>query len=438
MTKGLSTPARPASSRPRSASGARRRLLLSAAGAAIAPALARASGNGATATANGARTGDENRGAPLRALPLAEPVAQIHSDGAWLWAMTRTGTLMRHDGARWEGIVQRMSPVTPIASGYGTIAARTTDGALWTFRDGERRRSRQVRLMPHAGMLVTPSAVVAVARAESGDAQLVRLEAGATHWDVVAESPQPVLPDARPVAADLDGSGATGDDRGITVLAGPDAARYQHAVLGDSVEAGSILYLESRTLRVMRSLVVPAPNVIEDVTLRPVVWRGRSSVLTVRSGPRGAQLIAVSISTSNEKALDIVAVGPPLGQPNRWLAPTTDGRLLLAVHTPHIGGVLHAYEGDPGDPVTLRVRMVLPGVSNHALGSRDVDLSGWLGHRLVLPTQDRRQLLVLDAEREFVPVGRFDLAAPLVDTRVHRDGMAVLDAEGRVGWVQIP
>ena len=63
-------------------------------------------------------------------------------------------------------------------------------------------------LAPAAGLLVLPLAVVAVA-SEGGRQTVVRLEpAGAGGWRVVASSDIAVLPDARPVQADLDAQGS--------------------------------------------------------------------------------------------------------------------------------------------------------------------------------------------------------------------------------------
>lgn len=92
---------------------------------------------------------------------------------------------------------------------------------------------------------------------------------------------------------------------------------------------------------------------------------------------------------------ELAALGAPIGTPNRWLSPSTDGRRLWAVHTPHIGGVLHRY-ADAGDRLSSQV--VARGMSNHAIGDRELDTSTWVGSRWVVPAQDGRHLLVIDAD----------------------------------------
>ena len=66
------------------------------------------------------------------------------------------------------------------------------------------------------------------------------------------------------------------------------------------------------------------------------------------------------------------------------------------MHTPHIGGVLHAYRRQ-GERLTRRA--LADDVSTHQIGSRELDLAVWLGGWLVLPAQDGRRLRVFDAAK---------------------------------------
>ena len=123
-----------------------------------------------------------------------------------------------------------------------------------------------------------------------------------------------------------------------------------------------------------------------------------------------------------------MALGPPIGTPNRWLAGTTDGKRLLAVHTPHIDGVLHEYRAEGA---TLSARAIAEGVSNHRIGSRELDLAVWLGARLMLPAGDRTSLRCFDADAGWsacgsVPLGKPAIASTALSLR-ERAGVAVLD-----------
>ena len=97
---------------------------------------------------------------------------------------------------------------------------------------GQPQVQRDADLAPHAGLLVLQLAVLGVAAAGH---RLLRFEpADGGRWHAVARSPEALLPDARPLQAELDGRGDGGH---IVMLAGPDAQRYRHGVLGDAVEA---------------------------------------------------------------------------------------------------------------------------------------------------------------------------------------------------------
>ena len=386
-----------------------------------------------------------------RAVPTVEPVRQLQTGGpsgllgtgvsGVLWALSLTGQAPRR-------LADGLDAATPLAAGHGRIAARMAGGGLWVWEDGRIRTLPSVGLAVHAGLLILPLAVVAVVSGQTGltrengsprgtdppSHRLARFEPDdAGRWREVARSQDAVLPDARPLQVDLDGRGDGGH---IAVLAGPDASRYDHGVLGDGIEATRLLWLERHGLGVMRALSLPAPHVLEDIAPRAVTLPGapgRFGLLTVRSGPDGGQLALVTADPARQQGLQVAAIGDTVGGFHRWLAPTTDGRHLLAVHTPHIGGVLHVYQQD-GQHLTRR--RLLNDVSTHRIGTREIDLSVWLRGLLVLPSQDGRRLRVLNpaanwAEQQSVPLPvRMGMATAMADG----SAMLVLSEEGRV-WV---
>ena len=386
-----------------------------------------------------------------RAVPAAEPMRQLHAGGpSGLLGTGVSGTLwaLSLSGQAPQRLADGLDAATPLATGHGRIAARRAGGGLWLWEDGRVRTSPSAGLAVHAGLLILPLAVVGVVSVMEGQTdssrrtdppshRLARFEAdGAGRWREVARSHDAVLPDARPLQVDLDGRGDGGH---IAVLAGPDASRYDHGVLGDGIEATRVLWLERHGLDVMRGLTLPAPHVFEDIAPRPVALPGapgRFGLLTVRAGPDGGQLVLVTADPARGQALQVAAIGDTVGGFHRWLAPTTDGRQWLAVHTPHIGGVLHVYQQD-GQNLTRR--RLLNDVSTHRIGSRELDLSVWLRGLLVLPSQDGRRLRVLNpaanwAEQQSVPLpARVGMATALADG----SGMVVLTEDGRV-WIVNP
>lgn len=383
-----------------------------------------------------------------RAVPTAEPTRQLQTGGpsgllgtgvsGGLWALSPSGQAPRR-------LADGLDAATPLATGHGRIAARLAGGGLWVWEDGSVRTLPSAGLAVHAGLLILPLAVVAVVSvvtaatgsprgADPPSHRLARFEPDNTgRWREVARSQDAVLPDARPLQVDLDGRGDGGH---IAVLAGPDASRYDHDVLGDGIEATRLLWLERHGLDLLRALSLPAPHVLEDIAPRPVTLPGkpeRVGLLTVRSGPDGGQLALVTADPTRQQGLHVAAIGDTVGGFHRWLAPTTDGRHLLAVHTPHIGGVLHLYQQDGQH---LSRRRLLNDVSTHRIGSREIDLAVWLRGLLVLPSQDGRRLRVLNpaanwAEQQSVLLpARIFLATASADG----SGMAVLTEDGRA-WV---
>lgn len=381
----------------------------------------------------------------VRSLAVAEPMRRVHAGGPTgllgigaggnLWALSPTGQAPRR-------LASELDPASRIATGHGRIAARTARGGLWVWEDGRASTLASAQLAPHAGLLVLPLAVVAVVNEGFGDGagvrhRVARLEPEqGSKWREVARSQEVVLPDSRPVQIDLDGRGDGGH---VAVLAGPDDRRYAHAVLGDGIEATRVLWLERHRLQVLRSLTLPAPHVFEDIEPRPVLVqvqekRSAAGLLTVHSGPDGGQLALVTADPTQPQGLRMAALGDTVGGFHRWLAPTTQGRHLLAVHTPHIGGVLHVYwlEGQ-----RLGRRRLMADVSTHAIGSRETDLAAWVRERLVLPSQDGRLLRVLDPAADWAELfavalpGRATMTAALEDGT----GMVVLLADGQVVMV---
>jgi hypothetical protein len=363
-------------------------------------------------------------------------MTQLHvtASGELLTASV-AGALWQYASGRWTQRAVQLDPGTPIASGHGRVAGRGAKGGLWVLEEGRLSMSRGPALAPYAGLLILPFGIIGVAQGGDRQAFVVRLEPGSnTGWAETARSIDPVLPDARPLQVNIDGP-RSADDGHIVVLAGPDGERYRHGALGDETEATRILYLERHGLEPLRSLTLPAPHVFEDLAPRPIIWRGGTGLLTVRSGPLGAQLAVAAASPVRRGALELEALGTPIGTANRWLAPTTDGKRLLAVHTPHIGGVLHEYRAQ-GD--RLSSHPVVSDVTNHVLGRRELDLAAWVGSVLLLPSQDRRQLRRFDPVAGWSERSRLALPSPVVATRSLRldgnPGCVLLLEDGSLAW----
>lgn len=378
--------------------------------------------------------------ATATAVPLQapSPMARLQggTDGALLGVSTAS-ELWQATAGGWQRLGSGLDPAAPLASGHGRIVGRSAAGGLWVLEAGRVQTLRSPLLAPHAGMLVLAFGIIAVASDAAGLHRVVRLDPTGSTWAESARSAAVVLPDARPLPFDPDGSSSDANGH-VAVFGAPSATRYRHGVLGDAVEPTALLWLERHGLEPLAQLELPPPFVFEDIAPRAIAWRGGRGLLTVRSGPAGGQLAV--IARARGAGLQLAALGDPIGTPNRWLAPSTDGRRLWAVHTPHLGGVLHRY-ADAGERLSSQV--IARGMSNHAIGERDLDVSAWVGTRWVVPTQDRQHLLVIDADAAAeattpAPVSLAGAVKALVPwRRGPDDGVAALLHDGSVWWVGV-
>ncbi len=241
----------------------------------------------------------------------------------------------------------------------------------------------------------------------------MRLQAGG-HWYAVARKGGHIsmrfliapAPPTLPERALPDGRVAHGTkDIRRAWLADP-TTRYDHGVLGDKIEAASVV-IETRNGT--RHTVNAGPDaVFEDLRLRLADFGDKhDSIVVVKSYlKRGSSLAVIGRRHGRYK---VVAETPPIGRPHRWLDPagiadfTGDGKPDIAlVRMPHALGQLELWTFD-GHSLTKREQM--PDFSNHIAGTRAlqmaavIDVDGDGAADLALPSLDRSRLRLVS----FVP-----------------------------------
>ena len=185
-------------------------------------------------------------------------------------------------------------------------------------------------------------------------------------------------------------------------LAAP-TQRYDHGVLGDAIEAGSVEVKDDQNKR--HTLNLPGNAVFEDrfARLMDLDGDGSDEIIVVKSDLNKGAALAVLIL--NAHGLEIAAETPPIGRANRWLNPAGiadydgDKRNDIAiVVTPHMGGRLEFWEYRGRK---LHRKNQLNGFSNHVIGSRaqrmsvSADFNGDGITDLALPAHDRRAIRII-------------------------------------------
>lgn len=259
-----------------------------------------------------------------------------------------------------------------------------------------------------------------------------------------AASPDDILPDGLVVTGNRDIRQAW--------LGGP-TRRYDHAVLGDAVEASRLIVIDRNDRRHEHEL--PQRYVFEDryPRLADIDDDGSDEIILIRSDiHKGAGIVVYGLKSGE---LTEVKASMPIGSRHRWMnvigTADFDGdgsQEVAVVVTPHIGGILTLLSGaEKLEPV-----FELGGFSNHAYGSRELGMSAVLDLNrdgtpdIAVPDSSRHALILLSLEGgRYRELHRVTLSAE-IDSGIHAvdlndDGMlelACVLADGSLVVVSAP
>lgn len=233
------------------------------------------------------------------------------------------------------------------------------------------------------------------------------------------------------------------DGTDLFALSGP-TDRYDHAVLGDALEASGVEAVRgdgAGSTEVSDVVAVEAPDVIEAVSpmLADVDGDGALDIVVTQSNAdSGARIVAYSLDG------EVIAASEPIGTGNRWLnllavAPTgPDGAVeVIAVRTPHIGGTLEFFRDDGAG--RLERVATADGYSTHVIGSRNLDLGivtdadGDGAIDVLLPRQDRAVLAIVTRDDES-PTGTREVSWLRLSAEPSSNVSATGDAESGISY----
>ncbi len=174
-----------------------------------------------------------------------------------------------------------------------------------------------------------------------------------------------------------DGKVASGNGEIARAWLAEPVTRYDHGILGDKIEAGSLV-IETRDGKV-QTVRLKSDAVFEDLEprLADLDRDGHDEVIVVKSYLKHGSALAVIAARRGK--YEIVAETPPLGGPHRWLDPAGiadfngNGKIDIAlVRQPHVIGALELWSWRDG---ALHKTAELPDIANHIAGTRAIDMA---------------------------------------------------------------
>lgn len=268
-------------------------------------------------------------------------------------------------------LAQKVSPNTMPIAAFGGIGFAHQDGRFCVA--STQVVCSDVLLSAHANLLGYKQAVFGTDQ----HGNLIKITQG-THGFAVQKSPITLLPDAQIALKD-----------GVLFALGEPTLDYRHGVLGDGVEAKT-LYAFDENLAIIDQMRATDGLVFE--ANRVDFW-GKHIVTTLSGDGLGARVALIDFDGKFGKLKHSKALSH-----QRWQSPFVFDGDLYSVQMPHIQGDLVRFDDN------LNARKISDtALSNHAYGSYHTNLA-LTQPKLVIPTIDRKALVVLDKNQSLLPL----------------------------------
>ncbi|MDO4434889.1 MAG: hypothetical protein Q4B71_00540 [Cardiobacteriaceae bacterium] len=269
----------------------------------------------------------------------------------------------------------------PIAQ-FGRIALADREQRLTVLHNQSQAHAKET-ISPLAPILALPLATIAIVQ-EGQKFHIARFEQRGEALEMVAiRRDFEVLPDAVVKQMDL------GSGEHLVVLGQPDGKTYQHGVLGDSLEAKALYYLERHSLEnLAEPLVLEEGLVFEANEVQP--FQKRFAVSTVAGDGKGARTVIIRQA---QNKLEIMSQSEALPS-HRWQSPFAFQDKLYAVRMPHLSGELVQYDFQDKQSA-LPLQSFGTGYSNHKIHDHQTNLTAITENFALIPHRNYQSLAVL-------------------------------------------
>ena len=163
---------------------------------------------------------------------------------------------------------------------------------------------------------------------------------------------------------------------GLHVYYTQPTGRYDHGILGDAIEWGTLTYVRQGSAAhgpyIFEEIKLPATRVFEDIAPRLVDLDGdgMAEIMVIETDlNKGAQLAIYGLV---DGVLKKITATPNIGRSHRWLAPIGaadldgDGSIEIAyIDRPHLARLLKIWRYKDGK---LRLLAERGGLTNHSIG----------------------------------------------------------------------